>query len=189
MPQIGEIKSGHALGYKTNTLMIWTACPMCGKEKWIRLSEYKKHRRLFCVSCSKSGDSNPGWTGGKLINAKGYVHIWLPKNSPYYPMTNGRRGRVLEHRLMMAISLGRCLKDSEVVHHINGIRHDNRLANLELISSRGRHNTHHDGEIRELISEIKKLTSTVQDQSKQIKYLQWQLNNSQLSLKLNSPKG
>lgn len=39
---------------------------------------------------------------------------------------------VLQHRLVMADHIGRPLTDDENVHHVNGDRKDNRLANLEL---------------------------------------------------------
>jgi len=64
----------------------------------------------------------------------GYVYIWLRRDDPLLEMasSHGQGGYVLEHRYVMAVSLGRPLTKAEHVHHRNGDRADNRLENLEL---------------------------------------------------------
>ena len=171
LPNIGDIISSNKLELTGQCSMVYAECPNCHELRWQRLSKYKKGINILCLSCSKSGPLNPGWTGGRLINAKGYCHMCLQKDSPYYAMTDGRRGRVLEHRIIMAEHIGRCLDTSEVVHHINGIRNDNRIENLELISGKGKHNTHENENIITLINEIKRLNKIINEQAKEIKSL------------------
>lgn len=56
----------------------------------------------------------------------------------------------MEHRLVIAESIGRPLLKGEVVHHINKIRDDNRLDNLRLKESQAKHNKEHPRDRDEL---------------------------------------
>jgi predicted DNA-binding protein (UPF0251 family) len=92
----------------------------------------------------KSGPGGPHWGGGRNRDGHGYIWVWVSPDDPMASMAVGNgRGRssyVLEHRLAMARKIGRPLRDTETVHHIDGDRTNNAQANLEL--RQGKHGKH-----------------------------------------------
>jgi hypothetical protein len=70
---------------------------------------------------------------------------YIMQYAPYHPHCNSR-GYVQEHRLIIENKLGRYLiPRKELIHHLNGIRDDNRLENLK-ISNPKDHAKGHIGE-------------------------------------------
>ena len=71
------------------------------------------------------------------IGLDGYVYEWCPTH-PKAP-----RGTTHQHRLVYEVHLGRFLRPTEVVHHKNRDRSDNRLENLEMHESHSAHMREH----------------------------------------------
>ena len=82
---------------------------------------------------SYKGSANPAWRGGRILLG-GYWRIWQPD----HPFCNSH-GYVREHRFIMEEYLGRYLRREEEIHHINGIKTDNRIENLMLFPNGAEH--------------------------------------------------
>lgn len=100
-----------------------------------------KHHQRLCHHGDPSivhrgGEKDTRWKGGRTATSAGYIYVWVDKDDPMYVMTKNGKNYALEHRLVLARSLGRPLEPHETVHHINGDRSDNRIENLQLRTSR-----------------------------------------------------
>lgn len=176
MPEIGDRVKGTDIGFHSPRLKyIWHACESCGKERWVRLVGGKPIN-IRCRSCSSMwGSANPQWKGGRVRHGDGYMLIKLSPDDFFRPM-GGKRGYVLEHRLVMARSLGRCLQPWEKVHHKNGIKDDNRRSNLEL-TTLGSHTLLHSKGYRDGYRHGYQdgQSKAIEELTKQIRLLQWQI--------------
>lgn len=120
-------------------------CEQCNKDFRIPLAWYKRRKHHYCsrkcyakskigiklskqtrakMSARHKGILNHEWKGGRYTGSDGYVHIRDIENKRY----------IREHQLVMEREIGRKLVKGEVVHHKNGIKTDNRLYNLELLT-------------------------------------------------------
>ena len=137
MPSEGDIVRARDVGRTDNRgseELVWRVCQVCGNGKWIRL---RGKRKRSCQNCTLKGrlrNHHPTWKGGRNTVGGGYIQVYIEKDEPFYAMRKGKY--ILEHRLFMAQHLGRRLHRKELVHHLNGIRDDNRLENLAIVDSR-----------------------------------------------------
>jgi len=77
------------------------------------------------------------WCIDRIVS-KGDYNYAVVKNHP----NATKNGYVLEHRIVVENSLGRVLLESEIVHHINGIKKDNRIENLVILNSKEHQSIH-----------------------------------------------
>lgn len=106
--------------------------------------------------CSEQGCDRPhgamGWCGmhylrslraanmGKPVRAKnpGEWGAWFTRPNGYVNRVrklDGRKEHQAQHRHIMEVHFGGPLEKHENVHHLNGVRDDNRIENLELWST------------------------------------------------------
>jgi len=109
-----------------------------------------------------TGERSSQWKGGRFIS-KGYVYVLARLLSPEVqavvtPMVP-KNGYIMEHRAIAATMAGRVLTTDDVVHHVNGVKTDNRPENL-IVTPRADHSVEHreiERKFHTLQAELEKL--------------------------------
>jgi hypothetical protein len=77
------------------------------------------------------GELANNWKGGKVTSKDGYILI----NNHSHPRSS-KSGYVLQHILIWEEANGKPLPKGWIIHHLNGIKSDNRLANLQALPNK-----------------------------------------------------
>lgn len=109
-------------------------------------------------SVTPSGSNNTNWKGDLIKSPYGYLMAWAP-NHP-----RARNNRIPQHILVWERVHSKSLPKGWVIHHMNGVKDDNRPANLMALPTQ-HHNALIPGfqkRIRELEVEIKLLQKALE---------------------------
>ncbi len=122
-----------------STLAQWNCRCVCGQETIVLARNLitENTRSCGCYQTevqSRGGPDGVNWKGGRWLNSKGYVMLYV-RGTPDEKYQRFGGVYELEHVVLMSRHLGRRLLPEENVHHLNGERADNRIENLELWSS------------------------------------------------------
>jgi len=80
----------------------------------------------------RRGPQHPRWKGGRTLDSDGYV-LLTDSNS------EGRGGRLLEHVAVVERALGKPLRRTAPIHHVDGNRQNNANMNLVACDSQAYH--------------------------------------------------
>jgi endogenous inhibitor of DNA gyrase (YacG/DUF329 family) len=108
----------------------------------------RKRKNVLCEYCGKEFETTRGRFCSKKCVYLNKIRTGICKRNGFWyengyrVLYNGKKNGIKEHIDIMQKYLNRVLTENEVVHHINGIKHDNRFENLQLMT-KGEHSSFH----------------------------------------------
>lgn len=99
---------------------------------------------VLSFRAKQSGPTNHFWRGGVTYTKRrgNYPPVKIVHCPPEFVAMARKNGWILEHRLVAARAMGRCLLSTEVVHHVNHDATDNRVENLMVFVSNQAHKSY-----------------------------------------------
>ena len=167
------------LAFRSDANQCSTPCKRADLNR--RAREFEQRHKGTCIDCGRvvarrskrcrpcadkamgprrRGDNNWQWKGGRSKDRYGYVHILVAPEK-----RKGHRYRP-EHILVWEAANGP-IPEGHIVHHINSIKNDNRLENLEVISRSEHRHRHGEQRIAELEAEARALRAQLAELEEQ----------------------
>ena len=109
-----------------------TTCPTCGITFMRCNSNFNGGKNQYCSEDCYNARFPSSWVDEvigirKQKTRSGDVRVYLPDHH-----LSKDDGYVLEHLVVWEVKTGQSVPDGKTVHHLNGIRDDNRPENLSL---------------------------------------------------------
>jgi hypothetical protein len=124
------------------TVFIWSKCPDCPKERWLRSNIISRSLSTRCLSCASSGSLSSTWNGGIRKSMDGYllIHAELIRDrygDEFLRLVRknlyGQGDSYLQHRVVALHKYGpAAVVPGIVVRHIDGDKTNNSPDNLVL---------------------------------------------------------
>jgi hypothetical protein len=146
---------------KNKLRKVCVECATCRAHRFVpccTLDRFRNGERILCWKCHKVKLMEKTGTGqtGRNKTREGYVRRFWDSFTveeqaiigPAFRRSRDGKKDILEHRAVVALHLGRPLTKTELVHHKNGVKDDNRIENLEVMEQ-GSHTKMHIKALRD----------------------------------------